>query len=194
MKKVEGIGLIIISALLFQRIFVGMGFYVMLRILLTLLSIFYMWFGFFLFNDLKMSDLFFRQKRKNLSRTRVFSSIFSGFLYSYCLITLMFVISFYSGMHTMIIIALLLNLALLFYSYYQLQSQPTHNKYYRQYFIRSSVFAVLFLSLWLVPREEKLNILFRDHPSFIEAYKNYQENPDDPQNLQRLKEERSAFR
>ncbi len=194
MKRIEITGLIVIGLLLFFRVFVGMQLHVLLRILLVLTSIFYLWFGFFLFNKLGVIDLFHRSARKNLSPFKITSSIVAGFVYSVSFISIIHNLEFYRGMHFLTLLALLLNSLLLAWGGYLTWKESREGVFLKPLFYRSLIFTVLFLGVWVTPLETRLNLLYKEHPSFIEAYKAHMEEPDDQEKLQQLREERSAFR
>ncbi len=193
-RQVETAGLVVLIALFAYRLFAGVDSQVLLRTILTMLSIFYMWFGFFLFNYLKPSELLKPRNWKGISAFRITSSIIFGFLYSFSFIAVLFAVNFYSAMNTMVVLAFLLNLGAVLFSLLILQTKKESFTYMRQYIIRSGILCIFFFAVWLTPVNQRLHILFKDQPGFTEAYESYLNNPDDPENLQRLKEERSKFR
>jgi hypothetical protein len=194
MRRFELVGLSIVSLLVFYRIFVGMEFHVFMRVFTTLLAIFYMWFGLYIFNNIGLLDVLQREKRKILTPFRIISSVTAGFIYSFSFIAVLSALDFYGNMNTILSIAWLINLlALLAGIYFQKKIEPDKN-YVKQFIIRSFIFTLVLFAVWLIPVDKRLETLYKDHPSFIEAYKNYTANPDDPEALSRLREERSAFR
>ncbi len=194
MKKIEATSLLVITFLLIYRVFVGMEVHVFLRVLLTLLAIFYLWFGFFLFNRLGFKDLLKKKEIRKVSAMRVVSSIVAGLLYSFSLIALMFAVNFYQGMQGMMLLALILNLSMLALSVLFFAFYKKDKRYYRQYILRSSVLALVFMAFLFTPVEKRLVRLFQEYPGFIEAYKEYWEEPGNQEKLEKLKEERSAIR
>lgn len=194
MKRFEAIALILVLGLLIHRIFIGIDLQVLLRVVLTIISIFYMWFGLFLFNKLRIPDLFSKQKRTHLSGFQITTSILFGFLYSFSFIAINFAVNFYNGMNTMVILALFFNFGILATVLLFRSSPQTGKSYLKQFIWRSLVLVFIFLVNWLTPVEKRLNTLYKDHPAFIQAYNNYLEDPDNPEVVEKLKEERSAFR
>ncbi|MFP4065452.1 MAG: hypothetical protein ACLFS0_08120, partial [Bacteroidales bacterium] len=101
---------------------------------------------------------------------------------------------FYPGMQFMLASALILLLlftgVMIGIQYMQKKFDPFCPRMY----LRAAGLFIILLILWVPPVEDRLNILFRDHPEFIEAYLDYRDNPDDPENIQRLREQRSRFR
>jgi hypothetical protein len=194
MRRIEAVGFSIVFLLVFYRFFIGMEIHVLLRILATLLAIFYMWFGIYIFNNMGILDVLKRDKRKILSTFRIISSVTAGFIYSFSLIAVLSALDFYANMGIMLGIAWLINFLALAAGIYFYSELKADQKYISQIILRSAFFSILFIVLWMSPVEKKLNLLYKNHPEFIEAYKNYTSNPDDPEALERLREERSAFR
>lgn len=194
MKKFEILTLIVIAVLLSVRIFSGMYFYVFLRVLLVLISIFYMWFGFFLFNEIKLSDLFYSERRQKLSPLKVLLSIAAGLIYSLSFITIIHNMEFYRGMNFLLGFAFTLNLGLLVVVFVLMRAKTLERKFIKQFLSRSLIFCGLFFIVLIVPVEKRLNTLYKQHPRFIEAYKAHMLDPDNEEKHQELREERSAFR
>ncbi len=194
MKRIEIAGLGVIFLLVVYRVIFGMELHILLRVATTLLAIFYMWFGIYIFNEMGLLDILDRNKRRLLSTFRIIFSITGGFIYSFSLITLVFAIDFYGNMDLMLVLSLVLNSIILGWSLFYLKVKKAELDFVKQFYIRSGFFVILFFAIWITPLESRLNTLYKDHPSFIEAYKYYLENQDNPEALQRLREERSAFR
>lgn len=167
---------------------------VLLRITITLMSIYYLWVSFFLFNSVRIIELFDKNRKINISTLTVSVSVTAGFIYSLSFIAILFVISFYPGMNRLIILSLLFNILLLVFCLFIYFKQKEHAAFIKQFIWRSIVLAALFFSLWRAPEGFLLNKLYADYPAFVEAYNNYLEDPDNPEVQNKLKEERSAFR
>ncbi len=193
-KRIELVTLFIILSLIIFRIFAGMQLHVLLRVFLVLIAIFYMWSGFFLFTGMSIKDLFNERKRNELSPKKVTSSISAGFIYSLSFIAIIHSIDFYRGMQILAGIAFSLNLFIVGFILFLWIRKKGISKFNQQFFIRSTVLVFFFASVLLTPVETKLNVLYKDHPRFIEAYTEYIDDPEDPEKLNILREERSAFR
>ncbi len=194
MKKIELIGLFMVIALVLYRVFFGLGLQVLLSITLTLISIFYLWFSFFLFNNIGITDLFKKDKKIRVSKITVSTSLLAGLIYSLSFIAILFIISFYPGMNRLILLALIFNFLLVVFSLIIFLKQKEHSIFIRQFFWRSILLGALFFALWRAPEGFLLNKLYADHPAFIEAYNNYLNDPGNTEVQNKLKEERSAFR
>lgn len=194
MKKIEATGLAIVIVLLAYRVFVGMELGVLLRVFITLLAIFYLWFGLFIFNPIGMRQLFSNQSKHKLHPLRISLSIAGGLIYSVSFIAIMFAVSFYPGMNTILITALTFNILFLLACAVIIRINKEKGNYLLQYVVRSAVLVSVFLTLVIFPVDRRLSALYKEHPAFISAYKEYIENPDDIQVQIQLKEQRSAFR
>ena len=194
LRKIEITTLGLIVALILFRLLAGMQLHVLLRILLVLMSIFYMWFGFFLFTKMSVKDLANSNERKKLSPLKITGSIVAGFVYSLSFLAIIHTLDFYRGMHFLSGMAFILNLAVLGIILFFFYRNKQKDTFFKQFLIRSSGMVLLFLVILLTPVEKRLGLLYKDHPDFIEAYTAYIEDPDSPERLDHLREERSAFR
>lgn len=193
-KSVEKAGAFITGALLLFRVFFGMALDSYLLIGITLFAIFYLWFGFFIFTNAIPLDILDRRKRAEFTPFVITSSIFMGAVYSLGTISILYAIYFYPQMQLMLWFAFLLLLLSGAAMYLYNRLNPEKQVFCRQYFYRSAAYGVIILLLLVIPVETRLNVLYRKHPDFIESYMEYRKNPDVPENLQRLREERSRFR
>jgi hypothetical protein len=194
MRKFEAVGLILVFSLIIYRLLVGVGLQFFLTIIIPVLSVFYMWFGFFLFNRMRFKDLFDKEKRKELNTLQIVSSITAGFIYSFSFITLIFAMGFHPGMNMMISMSLLFNVVILGFSIFFFITFKDKRRFVRQFLFRSVVLSAIFFFLWYTPVEKRLGFFYKDYPEFVNAYIDYLENPDDPEVQKRLSDERSAFR
>lgn len=193
-KSVEKVGALITSALLLFRIFFGMALDFYLLIGITLFAIFYLWFGFFIFTNAIPIDILDRRKRAEFTPFVITSSIFMGAIYSICTISILYAIYFYPQMQFMLWFAFLLLLSSGGAMYLYNHLKPGKLLFCRQYAYRSAVYGGIIFLLLATPIETRLKVLYRKHPGFIEAYMEFHKNPDEPENLERLREERSRFR
>ncbi len=196
MRKFEKpIGVVIVLLVLYSLFFgFEINLYVTLRIGLIVVCIFYLWFGFFLFNRINFEDLLKKEVIRKLNVFKVSAGITMGVVYSFCTLAIMFSIYFYAGMNTLLgiaIIALISATALI--GIYNTLNMPMQ-KFYNQFYRRSLVIGVFLLFIWFFPVEKRLSALYKNYPEFIEAYTNYQENPDDKKAEQKLREARNLFK
>ncbi len=193
-SKMEKAGLVTVIIIWLLRAWLGPVLNFALLVTTTLLAVYYLWFGFFVFNGIQPLDLLQRHVRQIFHPFRIVTSILMGFIMSYMLIAILFGFYFFSGVPTVMTSAfgLLVGfvLALLFFTFIKKKEVPHARKFY----LRAALMLVGLLLLWLPPVEDRLNILYRGYPEFGEAYMEHMENPDCPEAEERLREERSRFR
>ncbi|MBS4012636.1 MAG: hypothetical protein KGZ97_02590 [Bacteroidetes bacterium] len=193
MRKFEKIGGAIVFLLFLLRVFIGTDFNVVLRLGLLFLSLFYLWFGFFLFNRIGFLDLLNKEARSKLNAFTITVGIIMGIVYSFCILSIIYVIYFYALMQFLIVTAAISIIATtLLIGVYNTLNMPLQ-KFYNQFYKRSLIIGSVIIALWHTPIDKRLDILFKKHPDFIDAYKEHRENPSE-QNLEKLKEARSLFK
>ncbi len=193
-NKFEKAGLITVIVIWVLRVWFGPAFNYALLLTTTLLAIYYLWFGFFIFNKLRPFDLVHQHKRQSLTPFKIVTSILMGLIISYCLIAILFGFLFFPGMQTAIIFAFVVMVAFAgFIIAYQV-IQKKHMAFCNRYYLRMVLFVVFLALLWIPPLEVRLGVLFRDHPDFQEAYIEYSENPECEKAKEKLRQERSRFR
>ncbi|MFO7998117.1 MAG: hypothetical protein R6U86_03965 [Bacteroidales bacterium] len=194
LNRVEKYGALIALFLLTYRVFFGIALDVFLLNAITLLAIYYLWLGFFLFNKTLPLDLVDRRKRVRFTPFRTVSSILMGLVYSVCLIAILYAVFFYPRMQFMLGFAFFLLGASLASTlvYHWLNKADWH--FLSQFYRRTAILGVFILGTIITPVETRLGILYSNYPGFVEAYKEYRTNPDSPEALERLRSERSNFR
>lgn len=193
-RKIEYYGALFTIALLLFRFLFGTALNGLLITALVFMSIFYMWFGFFLFSKVKIRDLATPKSRSQFIPFVLGSSLIMGLVYSVGTIAIIYGVYFYQGMNFMLGLAfflILISTAVILLYHWLRGDQSGH---LRQFYRRSAILGLFCLIMWLIPINTRLQILFRNHPDFIEAYKNYRANPDDPNADERLRTARSLFR
>lgn len=193
-NKLEKAGVVTVVAVWILRIFLGPVLNFALLVTTTLLAIYYLWFGFFIFNKLQPFHLLYTEIRQSITPFRTIPTILMGIISSYALIAVLFGFFFYPGMQFMLSSALIL---LVLFTGVMIGIQTIKKKFdpfCPRMYLRAAGLFIILLILWAPPVEDRLNILFSDYPEFIEAYLDYRANPDDPENIQRLREQRSRFR
>lgn len=193
-NKIERAGGIVISLLLIYRILIDTHLDFFILSSFSLLAVYYLWFGFFIFTNARPSDLTDRGKRSAFTPFKISVSILMGAVYSICLIAILYAIFFYQQMQLMLVLSLLCILAGTGFAVIYARLKQNNWLFVKQFIIRSSVLGSFILLLVILPVETKLNILYRKHPHFIEAYKEYRQNPESDEALERLRSERSRFR
>lgn len=193
-KKIEQIGGFFVVALLLFRFLFGTGLNGLLITALVLMAIYYMWFGFFIFTRASMLDLATPKSRSKFSAFMIASSILMGLVYSFCTISIVYGVFFYQGMNFMLGFSFLLVFFASSFTLVYHRLNREEGGYLRQFYRRSALLGLFCLAMWVTPVDTRLEVLFRKHPDFIEAYKNFRANPGDEQAEEHLKTVRSHFR
>ena len=193
-NKFEKAGLVTVLVVILLRILLGPEANFILLVTITLLSTYYLWFGFFIFNKITPLSLLNKSVTQSLTSFEVYLGIIMGVVISYALIAILTGFFFYPVMPIILGSALTILVAFSIFTFIYKISKKKKISFMESFGIRSLIYAILLVLLTVTPLETRLNILFRDHPEFIEAYLECRENPDDEKKQERLKEERSRFR
>ncbi len=194
MKRIERAAIGIVSLMIVLRLILGTNVNVVLMVSLVLLAIYYLWFGVLLFNNVEFHQLFSKYKNPKFNVFKISSSIIMGLIYSFSTLSVMFALYFYSNMNFMLGFAfVLIFLSVVFIVFFN-RLKKAEKSYLYQFYIRSAAYGIICLFLLITPVEKRLEVLFRDHPEFVEAYKNHLENPDDPEAEEELRKQRNRFR
>ncbi len=193
-SKFEKAGLVTVITVWLLRAWLGPGMNYTALVGTTLLSVYYLWFGFFIFNKLKPLDLLRQETTRKLSRFSITASIIMGVIISYTLIAILFGIFFFPGMQAVMVSAFTILVAFSLYIAVYQKLRKRRSEFCTRYFKRAALIGFFLLVLIAMPMEKRLSIFFRDHPGFIEAYLEYRQNPGSEEATDRLREERSRFR
>ncbi len=193
-NKFEKAGLITVIIIWVLRATIGPMFNFTLLVTTTLLAIYYLWFGFFIFNKMQPLDLLHQHNHSHINRFHIVTGIIMGIILSYSLIAIIFGFLFFPGIQTAMISAAALLLLFIIYVLAYDMVKKRHRKLCRRFYLRAAIVGVILAAFLFTPLETKLSILFGDHPNFRDAYLEYSENPDDEEAVERLREERSKFR
>jgi hypothetical protein len=194
LNKTEKYGAIIVLVLLGYRLAFGIALDFFLLTTITLMAVFYLWFGFFLFNRTLPLDLVDRQKRAGFTTFRVVSSILMGLVYSICLIAILYAVFFYPRMQFMLGFSIfLLSVSMAFILVYHWLNRGD-GRFLVQFYRRTVILGSFILLILVAPIDRRLELLYADYPGFVEAYRDYRENPECAEALEKLRSERSKFR
>ena len=195
MEQIEKTITIIGGLSIALRIIFGPVVNSILMVSLVLLAIFYLWFSVLLFNNVNFKQLFPNHpKNPKFNAFKISSSIIMGVVYSFTVISIMFSLFFYPNMELMLGLSVFLLLVSFIFWFFYYRYKKKYKLYLNKFYLRSGVYCLVCLFLIVTPVEKRLEVLFKDHPEFIEAYLNYHENPDDPEAEEELREQRNRFR
>jgi len=193
-NKFEKAGMVTVIVVWLLRIWLGPVLNYALLLTTTLLSIYYLWFGFFIFNKVRPLDLLYQETRRSLGAFKIGSSILAGFVMSYGLIAILFGFLFFPLMQTVLAIAAIFTVLMTGYVLYAHLHRKKHPVLCKRFYPRLGILIVFLMLLIAPPLELRLNILFREYPEFVEAYLDYRQNPACEESIERLREKRSRFR
>ncbi len=193
-NKFEKAGMVTVIIIWLLRAILGPMFNFTLLLTTTLLAIYYLWFGFFIFNRMQPLDLLYQHHHRQIQRFHIAAGITMGIILSYSLIAIIFGFLFFPGMQAAMISAVTILLLFTVFVLAYEKVKKRHEKLCRRFYMRAAIVGTILAALLFIPLENRLYILFRDHPEFREAYLEYRENPDDDEAIERLREERSKFR
>jgi len=176
MKKTEKIvGLIALIGLTLKVLLINGGG-VITVLSLSFLSLLYFIFGFALFNDIPLRNVFKKQTYDPISKGRLVGSILLGFALSALVIGILFSVQLYNGSQFQLINGLVWTTAILIVSIVRLAS--TKSIFYKQVITRIAILGVIGLILCITPTWKIVEILKRKHPAYVEAVKNLSADPE----------------
>ncbi len=176
------------------RIWLGPMTNTSLLVFTTLLSIYYLWFSFFIFNKLAPLQMLNREIVQSLYPFQIYITILMGIVLSFTLIAILAGFMFFPLMHKIMFWAFV---ALTGFTTYLAIYQIIKKKdflFLKRYYYRAALYVGLLGLLLIPPVETRLEILYKDHPEFTEAYLEWRENPENEETQERLREIRSRFR
>ena len=194
LNSAERTGAIVVAILLILRIIFGTAMNLYLQTGFTLMAVFYLWSGFFIFTNTRLTDLSDKKRRSEITPVCAILGISLGIIYSISMISMIHAVNFYPGMQTILSLSLLLLILSIIMLIVYYRYKPGRWKQSGWLFLRSVIMGAIVSFLLLTPVDKRLNILYRKHPGFLEAYKEYQQNPESDECLDRLRFERSKFR
>ncbi len=193
-NKFEKAGMVTVIVVMLLRVWLGPVTNTSLLVFTTLLSIYYLWFSFFIFNKLAPLQMLNRDIVQSLYPFQIYITILMGIILSYALIAVLAGFMFFPLMHKIMFWALIaltgFTIYLTIYHIIRKKDFP----FLKRYYYRAALYLGLLGLLLIPPVETRLEILYRDHPEFIEAYLEWRENPDDEEAQERLRDIRSRFR
>ncbi len=193
-NKFEKAGIVTVIVVMLLRLWLGPVTNTSLCIFTTLLSIYYLWFSFFIFNKLAPLNMLNRDIVRSLYPFQVYITIIMGIVLSYALVAILAGFMFFPLMPGIMLWALVVLIGFTTYLYVYQIIKKKDLPFLRRYFYRAALYIGLLALLLIPPVETRLEVLFRDHPDFIEAYLEYRENPEDKEAQELLRKMRSRFR
>ena len=193
-NKFEKAGLVTVIVVMLLRIWLGPITNTSLLVFTTLLSIYYLWFSFFIFNKLAPLQMLNKRIVQSLYPFQIYITIIMGIVLSYALIAILAGFMFFPLMHTIMLWAFVALTGFTIYLAIYVLIRKKNLPFLKRYFFRALLYIGLLALLLWPPLETRLEVLYRHHPEFREAYLEWRENPDDEEAQERLRDIRSRFR
>ena len=179
MKWIERILLIpIFIGILFKlRHYPGSG--VLLILGLGFLAAFYQFFSFLILNGISGRKIFKAESYKETSAFRLIGSICAGFVFSTALLGILFKIQLYPGASVMVyssVIGLsIMGATLIFFSL------KGRNNFINDNYLRIAPIVFLTFFFYSITNVDIVEFYYGDtHPEYVDAHREFQENPNDP--------------
>jgi hypothetical protein len=182
------LALSVISFLWFFSLTPGGAF--MLMITLSLLSLFYFLFGLIFFSDIGLLQLF-KGGLKDVTAGMMIIGVFAGIVLSILAIGILFKLLDMPGAGNMLIIGIPCTIFMLCVA--GVYSQPPRKQLSKATFTRLLIFLALGIAVYMTPPMTFAKMQYREHPLYIQAYENYQQNPQDPELIHKLDLERKRI-
>jgi len=176
MKKAEIIIATLSLLAVGMNIFLISGGSTLCAMLLMTLSAFYFYFGFALFNDIKIREIVHKETFTRISTLRIIGAIGSGMALCISIIGILFKLFSWPGANVLLYAGLI---GLLFVSLIGLSKYLTNkSSFYLKILRRTIIVGVFGLILFLLPNMSIMEFKYRNYPEYINAYKKACENPD----------------
>ena len=152
------------------------------------LSTLYFYFGFALFNDIRLRKIFKKDSYKNISSLKILGAIGAGLALSMTTIGLMFKFQSWPGADFNLIVGLsgmfiVTSVAIIRY---------TQNKsdYYTKILKRMAIFGSLGIIVFLIPKTSWNKFEYRNYPDYVNAINNSIADPENKELQEKAEEER----
>ncbi len=143
-----------------------------------ILSLFYLFFGFFIFNEIKLRGLFKTSSYDKTNTTKIIMSILLGMSLTILLTGIYFKLQLWSGGDSILGLGLICTGLILLISiilYFR-----NKDILFKRWFSRMVIIGGIGLILILTSRSQLIDIYYRGDIEFAELYKQYINNPNDP--------------
>lgn len=190
MKKAE---LIIITlsiiALGLDLFFTSNSFLALLP--LIFLSMFYMYLSFAIFNGIRLRNILKKESYTVVSPIRIIGAIGTGFALSTTIFGIISKFQCWPGASSNISVGLLGLLIITIIGL--IKYSKNKSEYYTRIFKRIAIFGGLGLILFLIPNTSLMEIKYRKHPDYVNAYKKASEDPKNTELWDKVEVERQKM-
>ncbi len=167
----------------------GGTFFTMLAVLV--LSLFYIFFGFLLFNEIKLVKVFSASSYSAIPKYHILGAFLSGIVISIACIGALFGIEIWAGSKIILLCCVIICLPLLVIVL--MKQSAKYKRYYTGILLRLIVTGGLCLLLFAFPEHYLVEIKFRKYPQYIRLLKESGNNPNNEKLRDSLLEERNKM-
>ncbi|MBL7941800.1 MAG: hypothetical protein JNM00_03490 [Flavobacteriales bacterium] len=178
MKRFEYILIILAVTGLIMRICLIPGGAMLMILSATLLSLFYMWFGFAFFNKIGFTGIFKRNSYKGGGAHTQLPAIAMGMALALMLLSILFKLQLWQGSFFLFLQGIVLGvIVFVIVLILHLRSKAPFSG---MYFSRLMVYGILAIGIYLTPASSLVDVFYRHQPEYAELYKQMLANPGDP--------------
>lgn len=167
------IALAVIIAVLKFFFIPGSGVFMVL--VFCLLSSLYFYFGFALFNNIRLRLIFKKDSYVGVSNGRIIGGIALGLSLSFAVIGFLFKAQHWPGANSHLIISIFSGVVILIISLIKFIKKKAN--YYKNAIIRMGIATTISILMFVIPNLTWVKIRFRNHPKYIEVYERYEKDP-----------------
>ena len=175
MKLAEKIIIVLALVGTLFKLFLVSGGGLIVVVSYTALSTLYFYFGFALFNNIRLRHVFKKESYVGVSSGRIIGGIAMGISFSICLIGMLFKVQYWPGEGVMLMAGMFTGVLVLIPSIFKFLKN--REEYYKKALVRGSVLVGISTILFLTPARTLVELQYRNHPRYIEAYIEYQKDP-----------------
>ncbi|MEO0471928.1 MAG: hypothetical protein AAF206_20040 [Bacteroidota bacterium] len=190
MKHLERITGLFALATLILRLFDGPKFSLPMLGTMLLLSFMHFYLSIGLFNGIRLRQLFDKTQYIDLSRGQIIASIVAGLGLTAITLGVLFKLMYWPGSNELILAGGFLLLGPLIFSLLNFQKIAFTAK---SILIRAVLIGGVGLSIFFTPKDTLLSMLYRDHPGYVEAFKNAMAEPENAALWEKLREEQKKM-
>jgi len=191
MKKTELIllGIAILALILKMLHISGSGVLTVLSV--SSISVFYMYIGFALFNNVSFRNIFKKDSYKGISSKRIIGGIGTGLALGYTIIGILFKFQSWPNASNQLGMGLLgLGIVMLISL---IKIKKSTDNYYSNILKRVVIIGALGVFLFAIPTKTLLNWKYPNNPEYVNAILEAQENPGNQDLRKKVKEEREKM-
>jgi hypothetical protein len=152
------------------------------------LSMFYMFFGILVFNNISLKNLLSKNDFAEILSLNFIGTLGMGFAMSSALIGILFKIMRWPNANFMLAFGLFFMLNIFMIAFFRHHKSNSGN--YKFIFRRVLIIGGACLILFFIPSDKILEFKYRNYPSYIEAVKKYNSDPANPELQNEVQKER----